>query len=456
MEELVVQVSGKDLESVTGRVKGILQAHVRATHKYEGATFDVHRREGSIVVRGVPRSVVEAGLKSARAKLLPQRHFTYEIEEATAAGDAEDPHALAEAMFVQWTETTQKEWEERAAQFERDIAKLTTENNKLRQEAQNLKELRRQDAEQLASLKRSYDEVSRLIERISEERSQSPLEMADRWVEDWSVNAMTFEQELGQLLDGDGLGGADLIQFDFPALRKAVARATGASSAPETLEEVEALIVGRSWEESEEYARLRPEYERARAELEYLEAVERGDVPMPESLREKLFGSVDEKAIRKVIEEFGALERVHAQKTAESDRIADLSDQYGRAERLRTLMAENDATIPAVVACRDSGGGWYVEIRLPRSDGGVLRPGLQELAQDVVAKGAGRKPEVVEDEGLVRVGARLAGKYKSWKDASRVQETVCLELGRQFESTPLASIGFRLNPVKVMVGPQPS
>jgi hypothetical protein len=453
---IAVRISGKDLESVTGSVKGILQSHIRATRKYDDASFELHRREGRIVVAGVPRTVVEAGLNHARAKLLPERRFSYHIEEETVSPlrESDDPHVVAEQMFVQWTETTQKEWEERVGNYEATITRLTATNNKLQREVLNLKELRRQDQEQLVSLKKSYDEISHLLERVSEERSKSPLEMSDLWVEDWAVEAKLLEQKLPGILGDDDSDAGELIRFDLDALRAAVTSAANTPEPMDSLEEIEKLASGPAWEDTEDYARLHEDYEKARTELEYLESLERGEVSMPESLKEKLLRASDRKASENLVKTYEDVRDDYARRTAQSSRVAELIDRYHRAERLRQLVADRSPRIPVVVACQSNDRGWQVEIRFPRSDGAVLRPTLQKLAEGVLVRRAGRKPEVVEDGSLCRVRARLAGKFKSWKDASRAHESICLQYARDFNDSTLAAIGFQASVVEVMAGPR--
>jgi len=457
VETHLIRIEGKDLTSVTGSVKGTLQSYVRNTHKYDGAEIDLHRREGTILVKGVPRTVLEEGMRFTQSKLLPDKRFTYSVEAVSAPHPSEPDHEAAEARietrYVKMMEVQRKEWEQQVAGYEGELRRLTGEADDLRRKLTTVNELRRQDQDQAASLKKSYDELSRLLERVTGERARSPLEMADAWVGDWSVTARQLDQKLAEAVGDEWPAVDSLLQFDPAALRGAVEGEGVLETVPDDVGELERLVNAPPWEDTEESGALGPAYEKAKVERDYIEALDAGTVQMPEALRQTLLGAVDRSSLDTAIRAYEDAKTAHSNRTAASNRIQELVQRFRRAESLRALLGGKERTIPVAVVCRDAEDGYRIESIFPRSDGVTLRASLDEVAREAIAEAAERSPDLVAEEAIVRVGAQMSGKYKEWKDTSRQEERACLVLGRAFKNTPLYTLGFRLNVIKVMVGP---
>ncbi len=460
MEEYVIRLEGKDLTSLTGSVKGILQGYVRSTHKYENAAIDIHRREGTILVKGVPQNVIEEGLRVAQGRLVPEKRFTYEVEAAERLTRPEqpsvDPEAKTAARYESMLEIERKQFGQQIAGYEGELHRLTTEGDDLRRKMSTLAELRRQDQEQLTSLKKSYDELSRLLERVTGERARSPLDMADSWVSDWSASARQLDQKISESVGDEWPAVEPLLKFDATALREAIRSEAPTDPVPEDVDALERLGSASTWEDTDGYRRLRPAYEKAKSERDYIDSLEAGDVVMPDALKETLLKAVDRAALDSAILQYEGEKAAHRERTAASNRISQLVHRYKRAESLRRLLGGRENMVPVAVVCRSGEEGYRIESIFPRSDGPTLRATLEQVVERAVHEGADRTPEVVEEEAVIRVGARMSGKYKGWKEASRQQEVACLQLARAFRDSPLHALGFRLDAVKVMVGPDGS
>ena len=452
---LVIRLTGKELANVTGKVKGMIQNTIKTTHKYPDAEFSTHRREGWIRTHGVPIEVLKEAVLRAQSSLLPHNRFDFDIvaEDSTEEKVSQEPEEEAHKLFVLWMEQAQRGWKEQAQGYEQEIANIQKDSQQLKKDKDNLLQLMRQEKESASRLQASYNEVSALLERLSAERVQPPYEAGRLWVGDWSIVAVRLERELAKMGLTTKLSEAnDLLGFDLDSLWLCVKKEIGEGiDLPKELAAIEQLSQANTWEESDKYLSLVKEYERAKAEIEYVQAIKEGKAVIPDSLVETFIKAVDLENNRRIAFEFEAEEAAFRQRTASSGRVAQLIERHRVAEALRTFRAnlQNEKPTPGLLTCDRLENKWRLSLLLPASEG-VLSAALRDCVRKTSDAAEVKISEEKRQENILNFSMVIPGSVQTWKDASRKQERFALDFVKSFVDCGFHALGLRLALTKIM------
>lgn len=458
----LINLSGKELKVVTGKVKGRIQDHIRNTHKFHNAQYLTYRTEGCIRVDGVPEAMLREALQKAQSNLLPEFRFTFDISEPKeddegqeAENGGTDTHIEEEIgrRFQIGMEQAQREWGDRVKGYEAEISRLTGEMSTLEGTRDQLIRLNDQEKERNASLQRSYSELSSLVSRLSAERVRPPVDAGRLWVGDWSRVAERFEDDLRKAgFSGKAKDVPETMIFDTEALRTAVRKLLpSGADVPTDLVSIEEISKVRTWEDTDAYRSISVEYRRAKTEADYVDSLASGKIHMPDSLRENFMKSVDLEGNRRIITQFEAREKEYHLKNAAAGDISVLVQRHRTGEALRSLRAtmSKEKPLPAILLCHRPGAKWVLELLLPSSKG-LVRATYTDCIEKVAEEIGLKDPEFKESENLVSAVMTLSGNVTGWKDASKKQEQFAAALTNSFRGCPLQALGVHLRMTKMM------
>jgi len=458
----LINLSGKELKVVTGKVKGRIQDHIRNTHKFQNAQYLTYRTEGCIRVDGVPEPMLREALQKAQNNLLPEFRFTFDISELEEDGEGPeaenegtDAHIEEEVerRFRFGMEQAQRSWDDRIKGYETEMSRLTGEVSVLESTRDQLIRLNDQEKERNASLQRSYSELSSLVSRLSAERVRPPVEAGRLWVGDWSRVAERFEGDLHKTgFSGKAKDVPGTMNFDTDALRTAVKKLLpSGTDVPTDLASIEEISKVRTWEDTDAYKSISAEYRRAKTEADYVDSLASGKIQMPDSLKENFMKSVDLEGNRKIVTQFEAREKEYHLKNAAAGDISALVQRHRTGEALRGLRAtmSKEKPLPAILLCHRPGTKWVLELLLPASKG-LVRATYTDCIEKAAEEVGLRNPEFKESENLVSVAMMLSGNVTGWKEASKKQEQFAAALTNSFRGCPLQALGIHLWMTKMM------
>ena len=459
-EVFVVRLEGKDIKSVSGKVKGRIQDFINHTHRFDGAEFSMHRRDGWIKVSGVSEDVLTEALDNAKANLARFDRFDYEIVPEEPAEEEHQttiaPITTEEELnrrFAIWTQQAQKKWDLQEQGYQKELSRLQTEIEGFDQQKKGLLELTSREKERVEGLQKSYNEIYGLYEKLTAERVQPPAEAAKLWVSDWSRVAKRIDEDLGRA----GFGGRlkevpELLNFTLDSLRFSVEKqAPPGTTVPNDLAGIEAIAKVGTWEDTETYRSLAEDFQRAKNEIRYVEEIKEGKVLVPDSLKDTFIKAVNIERNQRSVAEFEAEEREYHQKNAAATHISALLQRYRIAEAIRGMRANmtGEKPFPVVLTCQKLGGKWALELLLPASDGAV-RDSYAECVKNAIEDAGLRNREDKASENLVSISWRLPGNIQSWKDASKKQEQFAIEFASTFKGCPLQMLGVQMKMTKMM------
>ena len=459
-EVFVVRLEGKDIKSVSGKVKGRIQDFIDHTHRFDGAEFSMHRRDGWIKVSGVSEEVLTEALDNAKANLARFDRFDYEIVREEPAEEERQttvaPITTEEELnrrFAIWTQQAQKKWDLLEQGYQKELSRLQTEIQGFDQQKKGLLELTSREKERAEGVQRSYNEIYALYEKLTAERVQPPAEAAKLWVSDWSRVAKKIDEELGRA----GFSGRlkevpDLLNFTLDSLRSSVEKQVPpGTTVPNDLPGIEAIAKVGTWEDTPTYRSLTQDYHRAKNEMRYVEDIKEGKVQVPDSLKETFIKAVNTERNHRVVAEFEAKEREYHQKNAAATQISALLQRFRVAEAIRGMRANmtREKQFPVVLTCHKFGGKWSLELLLPASDG-VVRDSYAECVKNASEDAGLRNREDKASENLVSISWLLSGNIQGWKEASKKQEQFAFEFASTFKGCPLQMLGVQMKMTKMM------
>jgi len=459
-EVFVVRLEGKDIKSVSGKVKGRIQDFINHTHRFDGAEFSMHRRDGWIKVSGVSEEILTEALDNAKANLARYDRFDYEIvreepveeeHQTTLAGPATEEELYK--RFAIWTEQAQKKWDLAEQGYQKELSRLGAEIQGFDQQKKGLLELTRREKERAEGLQKSYDEIYALYEGLTAERVQPPAEAAMLWVSDWSRVAKKIDEELGRA----GFSGRlkevpDLLNFTLDSLRSSVEKQVPpGTTVPNDLAGIEAIAKVGTWEDTETYRSLAEDCQRSKNEIRYVEDIKEGKVQVPDSLKDTFIKAVNIERNQRIVAEFEAKEREYHQKNAAATQISALVQRYRIAEAVRGMRANmtREKPFPVVLTCHKFGGKWSIELLLPASDG-VVRDSYAECVKNASEDAGLRNREDKASENLVSISWLLPGNIQGWKEASKKHDQFAFEFASTFKGCPLQMLGVQMKMTKMM------
>jgi len=459
-EIFVVRLEGKDIKSVSGKVKGIIQNFIDHTHKFDGAEFSMHRRDGWIRVSGVSEEVLTEALDNAKANLARFDRFDYEIvreepaeEELQTTVTTITTEEELNREFAIWTQQAQNKWKLQEEGYQGELARLQAEIQGFDEQKRGLLELIRREKVKTEGLQKDHDDIYALYERLTAERVQPPAEAAKLWVSDWSKVAKKIDEELGRA----GFSGRlkevpELINFTLDALKSSVEkRMPACTTIPNDLPGIEAIAKVGTWEDTDTYRSLAEDFQRAKNEIRYVEEIKEGKVQVPDSLKDTFIKAVDIERNQRTVAEFEATEREYHQKNAAATQISALLQRYRIAEAVRGMRANmtREKPFPVVLTCHKLGGKWSLELLLPSSEG-VVRDSYAECVKNASEDAGLRNREDKASENLVSISWLLSGNIQGWKEASKKQEQFAFEFASTFKGCPLQMLGVQMKMTKMM------
>ena len=459
-ETFIVRLEGKDIKSVSGKVKGRIQDYISHTHKFDGAEFSMHRRDGWIKVSGVSEEILTEALENAKANLARYERFDYEIiseepeedEDQTTVTTITTEEEL-DKRFAIWTQQAQKKWDLLEQGYLKELSRLQTEIQGFDQQKKGLLELTRREKERAEGLQKSYDEIYALYERLTAERVRPPAEAAKLWVSDWSKVVKRIEDELTAAgFDGRFKEIPELLNFTVDSLRSSVEKKVPAGvEVPHDLPGIEAIALVGSWEDTDTYKSLAHNYQRAKSEIQYIEDIKQGKVQVPESLKETFIKAVDLEKNNQIIAGFEAKERDHHKRNAAANQISAMVQRYRVAEAIRRLKAslKTENPFPVVLDCHKHDGKWTLQLLLPASEG-TVQESYSECVKNAVEDSGLRSREDQASENLVSISWLLPGSVQSWKDASKKQDQFAFDFANTFKGCALQMLGVRMRMTKMM------
>lgn len=456
----IVEINGKDLKSVTGRVKGRIQEYIKNRCRITGADFSTHRKEGQIIVKGVPEATLKEALDHARSDLLPYSRFDYEITRADLSAMAEAGIERAEAeeekvrkQYAFGIKQMQEKMEEERKGYESEIERLFSEIRRLEEENKDLRELVKKEKEHAQALQRSKDDVYAMYEKLTAERVKPPGEACRIWVGDWTKVAERIEDEIAKTdFSGHAKEVPQLLLMTIDDLASVVRRYVPAGEeVPRDLGAIEALANVRPWESTSDYQSFVQDYMRAKEELQFVQDIKEGRAAVPESLRDAVLKTVDVEKNQRIIRTFEEKEKEYKQKSAAAADIQQALTKYLTAEALRGLKAgmSKERPMPVVLICDRAKERWLTNILLPASKGFVYESYMECIERAAEQAGLKFLDEKMA-ENLVSLSYALPGNVKSWKDASRKQEQLASELLDAFRGCSLYTLGVRMRLTKLM------
>jgi hypothetical protein len=459
-EVFVVRLEGKDIKSVSGKVKGIIHNFIDHTHKFDGAEFSMHRRDGWIKVSGVNEAILTEALDNAKANLARYDRFDYEIvREEPAEEDLQTTVTTITTeeelnrRFAIWTQQAQKKWDLQEQGYQKELSRLQTEIQGFDQQKKGLLELTRREKERAEGLQNSYNEIYALYDKLTAERVQPPAEAAKLWVSDWSKVAKKTDEELGKA----GFSGRlkevpDLLNFTLDSLRSLIEKQVPpGTTVPNDLAGIEAIAKVGTWEDTDAYKSLAGDCQRAKNEMRYVEDIKEGKVKVPDSLKETFIKAVNIERNQRIVAEFEAKEREYHQKNAAATQISSLLQRYRIAEAARGMRANmtRDKPFPVVLTCHKLGGKWSLELLLPSSDG-IVRDSYSECVKNASEDAGLRNREDKAVENLVSISWLLPGNVQSWKEAAKKQDQFAYDFASSFKGCPLQMLGVQMRMTKMM------
>lgn len=449
----LVKITGKDAAVLMSRIKGYVRDRVKMTHKYPDAVYSAGTKDGKEIwlrVQGVPKDVLNDALEKCQSSLLPNNRVDFEIlvDEGQVVPEANEVEEEAHRLFSFWIQESQRGYADTIKGYEAEIARQSKETQQLNKEKDALQLQIRLEKDRTTKLLESFNQASSLLQKMSAESVRPPLQAGKLWVGNWSVVAARLEQQIGET--GFSGGPSDIksfLAFDLQALRASVQKEVGDSGeVPENLEGMEALAKVGTWEETEEYRSLAPEYERAASEDQFIQQIREGHVQVPDSLKERLINTVDVEHNKRVMFEFESKETVYRTMTSASGRVSTLVARFKTAEALRNTQARiiSEKLIPAMISCHRDSNKWKLEVLLPSSDG-MMSGYLKECVFEACKAEDLRKVAEGRMENFIQIDVVLPGNVSNCKDACKRQESLALEFARRFNAGGLHELGLRLN-----------
>jgi uncharacterized coiled-coil protein SlyX len=399
MEEAFrVRIRSSDLQSVTGSVRGYIQAFIRRLQKYQNAHFEVDRKAGIVEVEGVPREVLQDALDRARGVLTRNKAFTYEIEavpegarlgsekipESASTGKRMDVDSLVRAHRRELDEQAQG-YEAYTTRLQSDLSKLEKEKASSDEARRSLSEQLKERSEELATSRATCAELQDRVRSLETQVIAEPAIAVGKYVAYWNTDAERISEEVVAVLRSPGFVrklGLIAARIDQNLVTEAARILQGTGSKVDSEEEIRKLA-GQS-ESTSDLRNLpqRDSYEEAKRELEYLDGIQSGSIQVPPSVKEVVLKNVDPEARRRIITEFeNGMNALEARRKIATD-LTNLIGEFDAAKSLAKVAASWEAQPPIPIWILQADHGTY-QIVYP---GKLDHPVFEELTDSVLTE----------------------------------------------------------------------
>lgn len=453
----IIKIRAAELVSVTGTVKGKLQEYFRRPGLYPDAVVTGDRKSGILQVAGVPREALEEGLRRAWDAMSPQRKFRTEIEESEAAPAVKEPVEADESDTVRHLqESFEREKKELQSGYESYIDELERTKAGLEREKESWQELERRLRDQVGSLSREKGELTtrigeatQTIAKLQGERVMDPVEAASLFLAEWSPVGSEVDANLTTVLGNEATEStiADLL----PYIGRDPATAAKEELAKhghriESWSDFTRLLSQTSWEQSQYYIENISRYRTAVEEVSFLDALDKGTAPVPESIANLIRAGIQREEKKRLVAGFEEARKIFEASSAVSGIAQGIQRKIELAGSLGKVTGpwQDGQPVPLLVACRAEQR--QVELAWPNGwPEGPLARFLRILGHRMVEAIGGQV--VREDSG--RVIHLLAQAQKRQGEANVEMPSISQVARRIYGDTPFARLGLGLEVIEV-------
>ncbi|MGA8537360.1 MAG: hypothetical protein WB789_08215 [Thermoplasmata archaeon] len=393
-----IEVKGGDLSTAVQGFKGLLNSYLGTLPKAksEHARVDIEDiAKGRLLLTGLSRPQWEEYLEKARGRIASARgqylqwHLTAVPPRSVAAVAEREPprdQAWIENQLEKRARELELAYQAQSLQVEQEKARLQSRAEILTREVERLGR-EKDEAERLRKgAQEAHDTVLHDLQTYADDPAKAAMQVVSR------AASSLRRIESGSRPSGR-IGGSRPLEEQLRVARTDLVEWANEILRPQGLHvssiaELEAIGNVGAWEESEFHKSAAAAYLAARDELVFLDAMERGALRVPESIKSVISAGIDRAAREEMISSYEKKRAAHeSMGEAAKSATAALASHRQATELARVLSESRTADpIPIILSFAGDGPEQGFDIRVPKGlEDGVLTDFLRRAVKTAAA-----------------------------------------------------------------------
>lgn len=450
--KFVVRLSGRNAVEMILGFKGSVQSIIRRSGKYPNARLNAHKKERTIEIAGVDGRFLKETFEKVKFSKTGFKRLDYEIEKVEETPVEVTPEKYAEERYKHWVESTQKEWKKKEKRFRIQIVELSDDKKAAEEEKETLAGLLKEEQKRYKDLHKSLEKITKKIDKLERDKVKDLTIACHGWVGSWMVDALKLESSI---LDSMGdishetLAGLAITERN--ALIKEACKELKLK--PASMKTLQSLADETPWRKTKEYQRLKSNYDIAIEEKEYVNSIKTGKTKVPQTVIDVVLKEIDEDRNTKTIEEFETKKEKFQARSKRRGKAASFLQEIELVSRVDGLMSELSdlKNLPIALTCLPMDEEWVCRVMIPHgNEGGFVETAINQIVARTLKRHCHTDPEMHREDSVCIYAATVPGKYKSFKEVSRLQERVFVSLGEEMFESVFTPLGVPWKIAKVM------